>query len=157
MKTPADVYMRLQERLLHQCESMRSKRQQIKKLSSAYNKYLDLDEEIKIVHHRISIIVGLLGSDRVAETAKADTTTCLGEILEQFPPPKDLREKLTLWRAIREYLRVAGEARIGEILSFLTWIGIEDFTRQALESALQNHEDVFEITKRGNERYVSLK
>jgi hypothetical protein len=157
MKTPADVYTRLQERLLHECQSMRFKRQRMKKLASAYNEYLDLDEEIKIVHHRMSIILGLLGPGRISETIDTDATNCLGQTLEAFASPKELREKLTLWRAVREYLRVAGESKISDVQAFLSWIGIHDFTRQALESALQNHEDVFEINKRGRERYIALK
>jgi hypothetical protein len=74
-----------------------------------------------------------------------------------LPSTTELREKLRLWRAIREYLRVAGEAKIGDIQEFLEWVGIPDFSRQALESALQNHQDLFEITKKGHERYIKLK
>jgi hypothetical protein len=157
MKTPADVYTRLQERLLHECQSMRSKRERMKKLASAHHEYLDLDEELKIVHHRMSIILGLLGPGRIPETVGTDTTNCLGQTLEAFAPPKELREKLTLWRAVREYLRVAGESRISDVQEFLSWIGMQDFSRQALESALVNHEDVFEISKIGRERYIALK
>jgi hypothetical protein len=157
MKTPADACTCLQERLLHECQSMRSKQQRKKKLASAVNESLDLDEEIKIVHHRMSIILGLLGPDRISETVDTDITNCLGQTLEAFDSPKELRKKLTLWRAIREYLRVAGESKISDVQAFLSWIGIHDFTRQAVESALQNHEDVFEISKRGRERYIALK
>lgn len=157
MKTPADVCTRLQERLLHECQSMRSKQLRKKKLAPAYNESLDLDEEIKIVHHRMSIILGLLGPGRISETVDTDTTNCLGQSLAAFDSPKELREKLTLWRAIREYLRVAGESKISDVQAFLSWIGIHNFTRQAVESALQNHEDVFEISKRGRERYIALK
>src|ERR1700733_11112467 len=112
MKTPAEVYTRLQERLVHESRRMRSKRNQMKKLSSAYNRYLDLDREIDTVRHRMSIIVGLLGPDRVAETVKIDGTACLGETLEALRSPQEARERLTLWRAIREYLRVVREAKI---------------------------------------------
>ena len=157
MKTPAEVYVRLQQRLVHEARSMRSKRNQMKKLSFAYNRYVDLDREIDTVRHRISIIVGLLGPDRVAETVKIDSTACLGETLGLLRPPQEARERLTLWRAVREYLRVVGEAKIGDIQEFLDWIGLQDFTRQALESALQNHENEFEVSKKGRERYVSLK
>jgi len=157
MKTPADVYTRLQERLLHECQSMRLKRQRMKKLAAAYHEYLDLDEEIKIVHHRMGIILGLIGPGRISETVGADSTNCLGQTLEAFAPPKELREKLTLWRAVREFLRVAGESKISDVQGFLSWIGMDKFSRQGLESALANHEDVFEINKRGRERYIALK
>jgi hypothetical protein len=157
MKTPADAYTHLQERLLHECKTMRSKQERKKKLASAYHEFLDLDEELKVVHHRMSIILGLFGSGRIAETVDTDATNCLSQTLDAFDSPTELRKKLTLWRAIREYLRVAGESRISDVQAFLSWIGIQDFTRQALESALQNHEDVFEISKKGRERYIALR
>lgn len=155
MKSPEDVYARLQERLLHESRSMRSKRQKRNKLAESYHKYLDLDHEIDLVHHRMSIILGLFGPDRVAEAVRADSV--LAEALKSFDPPNELRQKLRLWRAIREYLRVVGESTISGIQEFLEWIGLPEFTRQAVESALQNHEDEFEIRKRGRERYVTLK
>lgn len=155
MKSFQDVYEELQEQLRHEARSMRSKKQAKKKLASYYHQYLDLEDEIHNVHHRMSIKLGLFGPERVAETVKGDER--LAEALKSFQPPMELREKLTLWRAIREFLRMAGESTVGDIQEFLQWIGLPDFTRQAVESALQNHDDIFEITKRGRERYVALK
>jgi hypothetical protein len=129
----------------------------MKKLASAYHEYLDLAEELKIGHHRMSIVLGLIGPERVSETVDGDTTNCLAQTLEEFDSPKGLRDKLTLWRAIRECLRVAGECTVSDVQAFLSWFGVQNFSRQALESALQNHEDEFEIGKRGRERFIALK
>jgi hypothetical protein len=157
MKINQDVKSLLQERLVHENKILLAKKKLRKKLSSAYNRYVDVDREISAAHYRISILAGLLGAQAIAEIVKTNPKACLGETLEEFPSLTALREKLRLWRAVREYVRVAGESRIGDIQEFLEWIGIPDFSRQALESALQNHQDSFEITKKGHERYVALK
>lgn len=157
MKINHDVKSLLQERLVHENKVLISKKKLRKQLTSAYNRYVDVDREIDAAHHRMSILVGLLGPDAIAEVVKTNQRARLGETLEEFPSLTALREKLRLWRAIREYVRVAGESRIGDIQEFLEWIGIPDFSRQALESALQNHQDSFQVTKKGHERYVALK
>ncbi len=149
--------MRLQQRLLHESRSVRSIKQKMKELASAYNQFLDLDHELESRHHRMSIIMGLFGPDRVEQTIKIDDTTCLEEALADHTSPQELRKKLRLWRAVREYLRVAGNSTIGDVHAFLTSMGIKDITRQAIESALKQHEDAFEITKRGHERYIALR
>lgn len=157
MKPNEDAKALLQERLLHEDRILRAKKQMRKKLSSAYNQYLDVDRDIDVVHHRMSILVGMLGTEGIGETVKMSARTHLEESLEGFSSPQELRQKLKLWRAVREYLRVAGESKISNVQAFLVWIGVQDFTRQALESALQNHQDVFEVTKRGHEKYVGLR
>ena len=157
MKPTTDVYMRLQDRLLYEAQNLRSVRQKMQELAPAYNRYLDLDRELDSRRYRMSIILGLLGPDRIPEIVKADNTACLGEALEEQKPLHELREKLRLWRAVREYVRMAGTSKIADVHGFLDWAGLKDVTRQAIESALKQHEDTFEITKRGHERFVALK
>jgi hypothetical protein len=157
MKPTTDVYTRLQDRLIYEAQNLRSVRKQMQELAPAYNRYLDLDNELDSRRHRMSIILGLLGPERVTEIVKADNTASLGEALEQQKPLSELREKLRLWRAVREYVRMAGTSRIADIHQFLEWAGLKDVTRQAIESALKQHEDTFETTKRGHERFVALK
>jgi hypothetical protein len=142
---------------------MRSIREKMGELASAYVRYMELDDELARRRHSSSILLGLFGPDRVAETMKiaetmnTDDTACLKETLEERRPPQELREELRLWRAVREYVRMAGESSVGDIQGFLTWVGIKNVTRQAIESALRQHKEEFEIIKRGHERYVALK
>ena|ERR1700690_4375707 len=158
MRLKQDVYLRLQRRLIHECTSTRSLREEMKELSSAYNQYVDCESRLQESNQRMSYLMGLLGPDRVIETMKADGTSCLRKTLESHTPPSELRDKLSLWRAIREYLReVPGKSKVGEIQDFLTWMGLENVTRQAIESALKRHSDWFKVTKRGHDRYVELK
>jgi|HubBroStandDraft_6_1064221.scaffolds.fasta_scaffold19728_5 hypothetical protein len=153
MKLAQDVYTRLQQRLLHECRSMRATRQEMKQLSDAYFRYVDLDRQLETSRHRTSIILGLLGPAHVTETMRVTDADCLAE----FPAPDELRKKLRLWRAVREYLRMAGDSKVGDVQEFLNWLGMENVTRQAIESAMKRHSDWFEITKKGHERYLTLK
>jgi hypothetical protein len=130
----------------------------MKKLSSAYYRYLDVDVQLQNSQRRMLYIIGLLGPDRVEETMTVDDTESLREALGANSTAQELREKLSLWRAVREYLReVPGNSKVGDIQAFLNWLGMEDVTRQAIEAALKRHSDSFEVTKKGHERYVRLK
>ncbi len=157
VKPQKDVFVRLQQRLLHESRSVRSVKQKMKKLAPAFNQYMDLDHELASRHHRMAILLGLFGNDRVEQMKTNDEAKCLEEALEDHMPLNELRERLKLWRAIREFLRVAGKSTIGEIHAFLTGMGIENITRQAIESALKQHGDAFEISRHGHERYISLR
>lgn len=156
MRLKQDVYQRLQKRLVYECDKMRAARQRMNELSSQYNEYRDLAEGLNESTKRMSYIIGLLGPARFGETAEADDALCLRELSESDAQRQ--REKLRLWRAIREYLReTPGKSKVGEIEEFLTWIGLKGVTRQAIESALKRHSDWFKVTKQGHERYVELR
>jgi hypothetical protein len=74
-----------------------------------------------------------------------------------MPTPEDLRAELPLWQAVQEYLLIVHEAKVGEIVSFFSEVGIPNTTRQAIESALKRHAKTFQTVKRGKEKLVSLK
>ena len=162
-ETNQDVYKLMQKRLLNECRRIRSTRQEMETLASAHLRYLDLEEDLAKHLHSSSSLLGLFGPDHMAETKKLaammknDDLSCLEETLKQRRSPEELRAELTLWRAVREYVRLAGESSVGDIQQFLDWIGIKNVTRQAIESALRQHRAEFELTKRGRERYVALK
>jgi hypothetical protein len=63
---------------------------------------------------------------------------------------------LELWEAVQQYLRFVEEAQVGEILAFLTWAEIKT-SRQAIDAVVSRHKKVFQIKKRGREKFVSLK
>jgi hypothetical protein len=157
MRTAQEVYARLQQRLLHECRNIVSKGQEMGELAAPYHRYVDLEDQVSSSRRRMSYIVGLFGPDRIEQTMKIDDTTCLRKILGLHPSPRELRKKLRLWRAVREYLRIAGKSTVTEIQVFLDWLGLERITRQAIESALKRHEDTFKVTKSGHNRYVELK
>jgi hypothetical protein len=153
-----DVYARLQQRLIHECTSASKIREEISELAWAYNRYVDLSSQLTEHERRMLHLMRLLGPERFHETVKDDDTQCLKEAFVTLPSPQEWRGKLRLWIAIREYLRVVvGESKLRDIQNFLGWIGLENVTRQAIESAIKQHNDYFEIVKKGHERYVKLK
>ena len=118
MKPPAEVYVCMQEALIQKARSLRSKRSEQRKVAAAHNRYLDLDDEIDSLSHRMHCALGLFGPDRVAHTANADGTHCLRDALQGLRTPENARERLTLWRAVREYLRVVREAELVKFRNF---------------------------------------
>ena len=155
MKTDQDVYARIQQRLVHECESAREIQRAMTKLAAAYNRYVDLDRSLRTRRERILNIVRVMGPDRARATMKAVKGSASAEAL---PTENQWREKLIpLWKAAREYLRVAGESRVGEIQGFLTWLGWQFVSRQAIESALKRHKKTFRVTTKGHERTVALR
>lgn len=158
MTNTQDAYSVLQQTLIQECKNVRSMRAEMNELFASYYKYLQLSDQMRTSRRRISYVVGVLGPAGVEETTKVDDTASLREALEAQPSPQELREKLRLWRAVREYLRaVPGKSKIGDIQKFLTSAGLENVTRQAIEAALKRHNDSFEITTKSHERYVALK
>ena len=125
------------------------------KLASAYNRYVDLKREIESRSNRIQRIMGVLGDEYLEATCGNDEPIASETNLQGHPD--NLRADLPLWRAIREYLLVAGEAKVGDIYQFLETVNFEKCSRQAIESALRSHQNVFRVAKRGRDKYISLK
>jgi hypothetical protein len=148
----ADVERMMHQRLEHECASMQLARKEISELASAYHRYVDLKVQIEQRGKRIQRLMGILGTDSIESMGSEDVrteTNLQGE-------PKELREELSLWRAIREYLIVAGEAKVGDVQGFFSGMNYE-VSRQAIESALRSHDSVFRVVKRGRDKYISLK
>jgi len=152
MKLAQDIFIRFQQQLRHECRSIRSARQEMEQLSAAYLRYVELERQLEASRHRTTIILGMLGPIHVAESMEGTDTDCLAE----FPAPEVLRRKLRLWVAVRECLRMVGKSKVGDIQKFLNWLGIENATRQSIESAVKRHDDSFKIEKEGHERYLTL-
>jgi hypothetical protein len=157
MKPVQDVYTNIRQRLLHECEGVRNGRQEMESLAAQYHRYRDLQAEVDSHWKRILYILRLIGPDRAAKVMASDKTGVIREATDNPSQSDDGRADLPVWKAIREYLREAGEARVGEIQSFLTWLGFENVSRQAIESALKRHERTFGVRTKGHERFVSLK
>ena len=147
-----DVERMMHQRLQHECVSMQSVRKEISELASAYNRYVDLKAEVDSRSERIQRLMAILGADSIQAMANdgvKDETNLQGE-------PDWLREELPLWRAIMEYLIIAGQSKVGEVQAFFSAMNYE-VSRQAIESALRSHENTFRVVRKGREKYISLK
>jgi hypothetical protein len=157
MKSVQDVYISIRQRLLHECEGLRNGRNEMESLAAQYHRYRDLQAGVEAHWKRILYILRLIGPDRAAKIMGLDKTGILLEVKDNPPQSDDAHAELPVWMAIREYLREAGEARVGEIQSFLAWLGFESVSRQAIESALKRHEGTFRVRTKGHQRIVSLR
>jgi hypothetical protein len=71
--------------------------------------------------------------------------------------PKQCRDNLSLWEAMKEYLQYVPEARIAETEAFFEAVQMPNANRQSMESALKRHPETFKIRKDNREKYISLK
>lgn len=148
----ADVERMMHQRLEHECTSIQSIRKELERLASAYNQYVDLKTQVDDRSKRIRRLMGVLGVDSVDGLGSEEVRS----ELDLQGAPDDLREELPLWRAIEEYLIIAGETKVGDVQDFLSAMAYE-VTRQAIESALRSHSHTFRVVKRGRDKYISLK
>jgi hypothetical protein len=136
---------------------------QMNELRTAYQKYRELADQIKVKDERVRIAAGLVASTWNREDAQEGlrrneelVQLCeaagipVGEILEAeaWLSP--------LWKVMREVVRQTPEMQIVELENVLRELGINP-TRQAIESALETHRKEFRIVKRGRDKFVSLK
>lgn len=152
-----DVQEMMRQRLEHECVSIQSLRDEMAKLASAYNRYVDLKGEIDSRSKRIQRLMAALGVEYL-EAKLQSAAAYVAEETNLQGDPDELRANFPLWRAIKEYLlAVAGEAKVGDIQHFLEAVNFEKCGRQAIESALRSHDGTFRVVKRGRDKYISLK
>jgi len=154
MSSIVDVQQMMLQRLEHECASLQPLRAEMDKLSSSYNRYVDLKAEIDSRGKRIQRLMAVLGEECLDTMAKGEAV--MGETNLQGDP-RDLRVELPLWRGIKEYLLIAGEGKVADVQEFLGAMNFEKVGRQAIESALRSHEGIFRVVKRGRDKYISLK
>jgi hypothetical protein len=146
-----DILERMKQRLIHECKRLTAVRNEMTALSEPYNRFLDLREEQIKREKRAAQILGVLGPEpdlpeellKAADFGNPDVVTTSG---------------IPLWEAMREYLQFVPEARIGEMTGFLgDLMGFKRANRQAVESVLKRHPDVFKVRKKNRDKYISLK
>ena len=155
MPTQEDIVESLLRLLKYQCSRIAEDREEMLKNEESYRRFLDLRRDADSREDRVHRLMGLIGPDHFFEGADQ-------QIIERglFGDDPDevqaLRERLSLWEAISEYLAVAGETRISQVQVFLNHMGIKA-TRSAIDSALRQHGEAFKIRKRGRDKYVARK
>ena len=153
----SEIAERMHQRLLHECRSMAASRERIKGDIEAYHRVKDEMEQALRREKRIYSILGVLGLHEVARIHEheAELASALDSITTVSPT--QLREKLSLWEAMKEYLQYVPEARIAEMEEFLNAARMPNANRQAMESALKRHSETFRTRKDGREKYISLR
>jgi hypothetical protein len=151
-----DAQRAIKQRLLAACERVREIRTEQEKLASAFERYNILQRELKQQEKRIDRLAGLIGPNLFLAAELEDKSNVIGNTVETHTSIDQLRNELSLWEAMTEYLSYAEEARIQDIQSFLESFGLVA-SREAVESALKRHPETFKTKKRGGTKLVSLK
>ena len=151
-----DAQRAIKQRLLAACERVRELRTEQEKLASAYERYNILQRELKQQEKRIDRLAGLIGPNLFLAAELEDKSNVIRDTVETHTGIEQLRNELSLWEAMTEYLSYAEEARIQDIQTFLESFGLTA-SREAVESALKRHPETFKTKKRGGTKLVSLK
>lgn len=153
-----DVIESIKGRLVHECNRLNEIRKEMQPLEAAHNLYVDLyNERIKRENRiqRIVAVLGKQGDSLLKQDQEPDYPISAGMTIAA----RSQREDLPLWEAMREYLHYVPEARISEMESFFGTVFGVDFpsNRQAMESALKRHPNVFKVRKVKREKLISLR
>jgi hypothetical protein len=123
-------------------------------LRSAFTRYRDLSAQMDGKTERIKAVLGVLADSKEKEIG--DTFELLDSLGIPSEVPSDIRSKTPFWKLLREIVRQVTEMQIVELEHTLPHFGIS-ISRQAIESALKTHKDVFRVRKQGREKFVSVK
>lgn len=127
---------------------------EMNKLRSAFKKYRDLSAQLNGTTERIKSVLAVLADSK--EKDIVETFELLDSLGIPLDIPSEIRTKTPLWKLVREIVRQVVELQVVEIENALPYFGIKT-SRQAIESAIDTHKDVFKSRKQGRERFVSLK
>jgi len=153
-----EIGERMKQRLQYEFKAITAARDRIKADIEAYHRVRDEMSQLSRRENRVKAIVGVLGANACDEYAKADKEFDSAFTLE-INSAKELRNGLSLWEAMKEYLQHVPEARIGEMEDFFSAVEMPNTNRQAMESALKRHPETFKVRrdKSKREKYISLK
>ena len=159
-----DIILGISHQTTRKCEELTHDREELNKLRDSYQRYRELSEEIEAKERNVKIGFALLVSAPVKINPDAEATVnAYGNALDRFGESEVLLDKedmdlstYSLWRVIREIVRQTVTIRVFELEDHLKTFGIKT-SRPAIDSALATHPKEFRITKRGREKYVSLK
>jgi hypothetical protein len=148
----ADIEKRLDQQYDADAKYMKANLARQNKLLPAVLEFRDLEREAKIREDRMRRIIELLGEENYADTRK------------EMLAGKDVSKMITvftdddspLWEAMRTILEHVTELQVVDLQDTLLHFG-KKVSRQAIESALASHKDIFETKSRNRDKFVSLR
>lgn len=150
-----DIQKALKNQISDEARHISKLNDEMNELRPAYKRYIELSKESEARVDRIRSTLGLLAGDlefddlRTSEDCLQFVGINVGESLTE-------KWKNPLWKFMREIVRQVPELQIVELEALLIGLGIKT-SRQSIESALESHREVFRMTKRGRDKFVSLK
>lgn len=155
----------LQRQLVADSHSLNALNTEREKLRSAHDRFRELDDIAQPKQERINIVAAmLLGGVKQTERIRKNTPALASDgdfdmhDYEYIPVSAERLDpsQYPLWKVIREIVRHSGEIQVVKIQNALKDFSIKT-KRQSIESALAVHQREFKITRRGREKFVSLK
>jgi hypothetical protein len=140
----------IENRIRHDEQQVKRVTDEMRKLSDPYNRYLDLERDLRTHERSIEKLQGLLGASLLYSIPMGDDDAKNEEKV------KELRRELELWEAVEQFLRFVPEARLREIVEFLEAAGIKT-SRQAIEACVQAHPKVFAARIKRRVKFLSLR
>jgi hypothetical protein len=131
-------------------------------LRASWQRYRELSKQVESKERAVKIGYALLFNAPTKVNLKGDAYSTPDREFERSAEHLALNTDdldlgdFPLWRIIREIVRQTMEIRVFELEEHLKAFGLTA-SRPAIESALDTHPKEFRVTKRGREKFVSLK
>jgi hypothetical protein len=162
-----DIVSGLGQQTSRKSEELARDLEELNSLRASWQRYHELSKQVESKERTIKIGCALLLNAPMKVNLKGDAFKCSNNEYHQEVEQEanslaiDLTDldlsKFSLWRVIREVVRQTAEVRVYELEAHLKQFRLKKATRPAIESALATHPKEFRITKRGREKFVSLK
>jgi hypothetical protein len=143
-----DVAQALRQQWKDNEQELHRIRDEQNKLRAAHIRFLNLEEEAKrktATLQRVGVLLARQGNWNVeAEGVKLGLDV-------------DFLGEISLWEALAEFLKLTGEIRVVDLHLALRELYDKNVTRQAIESAMRTHSDLFKFRRLGREVFIALK
>ncbi len=157
-----DIVLGITQQTSRKCEEMSKELGELNQLRDAYQRYRELSAQMEAKERSLKIGFALLFNTPTKDNPN-NWYASPEELEEKYQDAgvvvgtDDLNlSKFPLWQVIREIVKQVPEVRVYELEAHLREFGM-NASRPAIESALATHPKEFKITKRGREKFVSLK
>lgn len=155
-----DIVLGLTHQSERDIEAVQETQDELNKLRPMYQRYRELNEQLKSREERAQIVGSLLISLNTRVRTDDEKSMYLLKMFESFQDAGiggNLEPNAwPLWKLLREVVRQIPEIQVVDAEGTLRALGIKT-SRQAVESAIATHRDVFSVRMRGREKYISLK
>jgi RNAse (barnase) inhibitor barstar len=144
----ADLKERLDQQYDADYDCLQENYAEQNKLRPAVLRFHDLEREAKAHEERAARIIAVLGEEKFKDKE-----------LNRRGAAKDIffdTENLPLWALMQAIVEQVTEIQVVDLQETLAFFK-KKASRQAIESALASHKDVFVTRTRGREKFVSLK
>jgi hypothetical protein len=147
----ADIKERLSQQYDADYEYLEKNYEEQNKLLAQVRRFHDLEREAKVRRERAARIIAVLGEQKFSdrdEDLKRSRSSAKGIYFDT--------DDIPLWGLMAAIVEQVPEIQVVDLQAALEYFG-RKASRQAVESALASHKEMFETKTRNREKFVSLK